>query len=68
MPVPSELEGKSLREADFRNAYHCEVLAIQAADGPFVCPPDPNRPLASGDRLIVVTSTEKRASSLKEDS
>lgn len=52
--VPSEVVGRSLRSANFRNTYHCEVIAIQTAQGEFVCPADPDRLLAKSDALLVM--------------
>jgi len=56
MPIPPEINGRSLLEADFRNSYRVEVLAIQTAAGQFICPPDPRRPLHRGDHLLVLTA------------
>jgi predicted transcriptional regulator len=55
MPIPPEMRGRSLMEADFRNAYRVEVIAIQSAGGLFICPPDPRRSLEQGDYLLVLT-------------
>ena len=46
--------GRSLRELDFRRRHGAEVLAIQTAMGAVFHPPDPDRPLASGDVLLLV--------------
>lgn len=56
MPVPARLTGRSLLQVGFRNLYRAEVLAVQTSEGRFLCPPDPQRPLAHGDHLIVLTS------------
>jgi CIC family chloride channel protein len=56
MPVPTALIGRSLVEVGFRNLYRAEVLAVQTSEGRFLCPPDPQRPLARSDHLIVLTS------------
>jgi len=56
MPVPVELVGRSLSSANYRRDYGGEVLAIQTEEGPFLCPPDPQRSLCAGDELIVVLS------------
>jgi CIC family chloride channel protein len=56
MPIPPEVHGHSLLEADFRNTYRVEVLAIQTAAGQFICPPDPRRTLQRGDHLLVLTA------------
>lgn len=54
MAVPSDVTGKSLTEAEFRQAYKCELLAIQTADGQVECPVDPSRALAAGVYLVVL--------------
>lgn len=59
--VPSEIVGRSLRAANFRNTYHCEVIAIQTAHGEFVCPADPDRPLAKTDTLLVMLHAPRPA-------
>ncbi|MEE2679064.1 MAG: chloride channel protein [Myxococcota bacterium] len=46
--------GRSLRELDFRRRHRAEVLAIQTATGAVFHPPDPDRPLESGDVLLLV--------------
>jgi len=56
MPVPVELVGRSLSSANYRRDYGGEVLAIQTEEGPFLCPPDPQRSLCAGDELTVVLS------------
>jgi CBS domain-containing protein len=54
LAVPADAVGRSLREADFRNRYHAQVVAVQGADGTFTCPPDVDRPLDSGELLLVI--------------
>jgi CIC family chloride channel protein len=54
MPVPADVVGKSLRESDFRKRYGFEVVSIQMASGQLQSPPDPNRPLAADDALVVM--------------
>jgi K+/H+ antiporter YhaU regulatory subunit KhtT len=54
VPVAPEWLGRSLREIQFRNASGATVLAVHTADQRFLCPPDPNRPLAAGDRLVIL--------------
>ncbi len=61
LPVVPEWVGRSLREIDFRNARGASVLAVQTADRRFLCPPDPNRPLAAGDRLVVMGMGQETA-------
>lgn len=55
--VAADLAGKSLSELDFRRSRGAEVLAIQTAAGGFLCPPDPRRPLAPDDVLLLLSST-----------
>jgi CIC family chloride channel protein len=54
IPVGDELVGRSLREADFRRTRGLQVLAIQTRERRLLCPPDPSRPLAPGDVLLVL--------------
>ncbi len=54
VPVAPEWIGRSLREIDFRRARGGTALAVHTADQRFLCPPDPGRPLAVGDRLVVL--------------
>ena len=54
VPVDASLVGRSLREVDFRRTRGGVVLAIQTADHRVISPPDPARPLAPGDRLVVL--------------
>jgi hypothetical protein len=54
VPVSAELIGHSLREIDYRRAYGGQVLAIQTRERSLLCPPDPARPLAAGDVLLVL--------------
>jgi CIC family chloride channel protein len=56
VPVGPELAGLSLREIDYRRTRGAEVLAIQTRERRFLCPPDPARPLAEGDVLLVLSS------------
>jgi len=56
LPVPGEAAGRSLREADFRRRYACEVIAIETAAGELITPPDPGRPLGADETLIVLPS------------
>ena len=46
--------GRSLRDLDFRRRHGAEVLAVQTAAGAVLHPPDPGRPLATGDVLLIV--------------
>jgi CBS domain-containing protein len=52
--VPAEVVGRSLREARVRNTYGIDVIAVQTLEGEFLAPPDPDRPLAAGDVLVVL--------------
>jgi CIC family chloride channel protein len=53
--VPMDAAGKSLRECDFRRRYNIEVVAIEKTDGSIECPPDPDTPLSTRERLLAVT-------------
>lgn len=54
LAVPPEWTGRSLRDIDLRRARGATVLAVHTADKRFLCPPDPSRPLAAGDRLVIL--------------
>jgi len=58
VPVAADWIGRSLREIDFRRTRGATVLAVQTADRVFTCPPDPNRALAAGDRLVLMSEGE----------
>ncbi|MHC4100095.1 MAG: chloride channel protein [Planctomycetota bacterium] len=57
--VPIDAIGKSLRECDFRRRYNVQVIAIEEADGSYECPPDPDRPLTTKERLLAVVWSKK---------
>lgn len=61
MRVPDDAIGLSLREADFRRRYDRQVIAIEAANGELIAPPDPQRPLGKDDVLVVMQSHERPA-------
>lgn len=52
--VDDELVGQTLASSDFRRVWQAEVVAIQTAEGAFLCPPDPHRVLLSDDSLLVL--------------
>jgi len=54
VPVPRSWAGRTLRDIQSRVRYGVAVLAVQhdAADAAYEMP-DPDRPLAAGDRLVV---------------
>ncbi|MFQ5429101.1 MAG: chloride channel protein [Phycisphaerae bacterium] len=56
--VPMDAVGKSLREADFRKHYGAQVIAIEQPDGQIQCPPDLDRPLETGMRLLAAVKYE----------
>jgi CBS domain-containing protein len=58
VPVAPEWIGRSLREISFRSARGATVLAVHTADKRVLCPPDPARPLAAGDRLVLLSAGE----------
>jgi signal-transduction protein with cAMP-binding, CBS, and nucleotidyltransferase domain len=57
--VPIDAIGKSLRECDFRRKYNVEVIALEESDGTYQCPPDPDRPLTTKERLLAVVWSKK---------
>jgi len=57
VPVDEELDGRSLRELDFRARRGGVVLAIQTQEHHLISPPDPGRPLAKGEFLLVLGAT-----------
>ncbi len=52
--VPLQVIGKSLREADFRRNFNAQVVAIEQSDGTLQCPPDPDAPLSTAQRLVAI--------------
>jgi trk/ktr system potassium uptake protein len=57
LPAPRSWIGRSLRSIDCRARYGVAVLAVQHDAGdPAYAMPDPDRPLAAGDRLVVAGS------------
>jgi CIC family chloride channel protein len=61
LPVPAELVGKSVEEAQLRSRYGLNVIAITSIDKNGTerrHAPDHDRQLRLGDRLIVVASSE----------
>ena len=61
LPVPARWVGLSLRELDCRARYGVTVLAVQPrgreAEGGYEIP-DPNRPLAPGDMLVLAGTAD----------
>ena len=56
--VPLQAVGKSLREADFRRQFGVQVIAVEQPDGSIVCPPDPDLPLETKQRLVAIVMRE----------
>lgn len=52
--VPVQALGQSLRQADFRKRFGAQVIAIEHPDGTLQCPPDPDAPLQSSQRLVAI--------------
>jgi K+/H+ antiporter YhaU regulatory subunit KhtT len=52
--VPMQAVGHSLRESDFRRNFGVQVIAVEHADGTMECPPDPDRPLDTSQRLVAI--------------
>jgi CIC family chloride channel protein len=62
VPVPAFWIGKTLRELDLRQFTGVTVISIQEAHAPLRAhTPDPDRPLESGDILVVLGSSEASA-------
>jgi CIC family chloride channel protein len=60
--VPVQAVGRSLRESDFRRQFGVQVIAIELPDGTVQCPPDPDTPLQTTQRLVaIVTEREEDA-------
>jgi CIC family chloride channel protein len=55
LPVPRGWVGRSLREVDCRARYGVTVVAVQQerTDGQAYVFPDPERPLAAGDQIVL---------------
>ena len=53
-PCPAPAHGRSLREAQVRTTWGVDVIAVEAASGDLLAPPDPDRPLRPDDVLIVL--------------
>lgn len=51
---PEQAVGRSLRQAQVRTTWGVDVIAVETAAGELLAPPDPDRPLAPGDVLIVL--------------
>lgn len=53
--VPEEMTGRTLAELALERGYDIQVLArLDGANGKMALRPDPNLPLARGDRLLVL--------------
>ncbi|MBC8366797.1 chloride channel protein [bacterium] len=64
--VPHEMEGKSLRELDFRSRFHTQVLLVCSAEGDETCYEFPEREtvLRAGDRILLF-GTEDNVAKVK---
>ena len=56
--VPMEAVGKSLTESDFRNRFGVQVIGIEQSDGSVECPPNPDVPLQTDQRLVAIVFRE----------
>ena len=54
--VPVQAVGKSLRETDFRRQFGVQVIAVEQPDGSISCPPDPDVPLSTRQRLVAIVT------------
>ena len=54
--VPLQAVGKSLRESNFRRDFGVQVIAVEQPDGTLQCPPDPDAPLRTSQRLVAIVS------------
>jgi CBS domain-containing protein len=54
MPVPFEVVGKSIRESNFGQEYHAQVIGILHPEGRLQCPPDIDTPLQRDQMLVVI--------------
>lgn len=61
LPVPTDVVGRSLREADFRRTHGAQVIAIEHSDGSLQCPPSLDAPLRADQRLLVVAQSQSPA-------
>lgn len=52
--VPLQAIGKSIRDADFRNEFGVQVIAVEQPDGSLQCPPDIDTPLSTNQRLVAL--------------
>ena len=58
VPAPTSLLGRSLRDADLRATHGLTVVAVQCVGESQDRLPDPERPLAAGDILLVAGTPE----------
>jgi len=59
--VPMQAVGHSLRESDFRRNFGVQIIAIEQADGTIECPPNPDRPLSTSERLVAIVLEQSAA-------
>ena len=64
MHVPSDVIGLSLRDADFRRRFGLHIIAIEAASGELMAPPDPLRPLGKADVLLAMPGPGRKPTSV----
>ena len=60
LAVPAALVGKSLAESKIRQDTGCNVISMRS-EGKTMTPPDPARPFAAGDELILIGSGEAQS-------
>ncbi len=59
--VPLDIVGQSIRQSQFQRRFGHQVVAIEAADGTLQSPPDLDRPLKTGDRLLAIVELAGKA-------
>jgi K+/H+ antiporter YhaU regulatory subunit KhtT len=58
--LPEGTAGKSLREADLRSRWGCQVIALQSVRDGLLVPPDLDRPLEREDVLVIFLGDRRK--------
>ncbi|MFT7213749.1 MAG: voltage-gated potassium channel [Granulosicoccus sp.] len=64
VPVPKELAGKTLAEANFRQRTHCSVIGVDSNDKT-VTNPDPNSVLPEDGEIVLIGTPQSESEFLK---